>query len=120
MLEGREVLDDGDPPPAAREHEPKRGVVLPVRIEERRDLLLERLPIPFEEDAFARALEPVQMVLERERLPAVELQHLEPAVATQESLVHDRDPRVADGTDLTVYRAEEGARVGGLGHRRLA
>ena len=56
-----------------------------------------------------RAVEPVQVVGQRERAPVVEPQHLERAVATQEAVVGDRDGRLGDRADAAVDGAEQGS-----------
>ena len=98
-------LDDREPASSAREHQPQLGFAVPVCVEHRGNLVLEGGPIPLEEDPLSRVLEAVEMVGQRERLPVVELQHLERAVATDEAVVHDRDGRVAD----RHHRAVDGA-----------
>ena len=119
VLERVRRLDDREPAPAPREHEPQLAVVLAVGLEQPRDLALECRAVPLEEDALGRAVEPVEVIRKGKRPPVVELEHLERAVAPDEAVVHDRDRRLADGHDRAVERAEQRGAVGGVGHEAI-
>ena len=107
----RQRLDDRDPAAATREHDPQDPLGRAGLLEQRVDLGAQRVEVDSQAQAGAGAREPGEVVLERERAPGVQAQHLEGAVAAQQSFVRDRDPRLAGGPDGAVDAREHGVRV---------
>ena len=73
----------------------------------------DRLEVERQPQVGGRALEPAQVLLERERLPVVDADHLEHAVAAEQPLVGGRDRRLGGGHDLAVERGQRA-----VAHRR--
>ena len=70
------------------------------------ELGADRLEVHRQPQVAGRALEPRQMLLERERNAVVDAEHLERPVAADQTLVGNRDRRLADGHDLAVDRCQ--------------
>ena len=100
--------------PAAGDHEPQHSVVRGRRLgEQRPGVGLDGRGIEGEAQVVRGARHALDVLAERVRAPRVQPDDLEDAVAAQQSLVGDRDPRLGDGHDRTVETGElhDGARV---------
>ena len=80
--------------------------ISPASVEQRRRLGAELVEVDVEPDARARAAEPGEVIVDRERAAAVQADHLEAAVAAQQALVGDRDAGVGRVGDDAVERGE--------------
>ena len=99
---GRDRLGGGDPAAAAGDDQPQ----LPFdRRRPRRagpDLALQGAAVEAQLDRGGGALQPVEVVDQRERLAPVEADHLEGAVAAVEAVVLEADRRLGRRRDLAV------------------
>ena len=102
-----ERLDDGQPPPSAGDDEPQQRVHVAGALDQCAGLPLQRSEVGLQADPRARALQPREVVAQRERAPAVDSRDLERAVAAQEALVAHGDQRLLDGRDRAVQGGEE-------------
>ena len=91
------LLDSQQPAAAARDHDPQAAVGIAAVGEQRRDLGPERLLVEAEMDRVGGAAQAGDVVVEAVRVVAVELDHLEGAVAAQQPVVEDRDRRLLGG-----------------------
>ena len=76
----------------------------------------DRLDVGGEAQVGRRAPQALEVLVERERPPAVEAHHLEDAVAAQQPLVGGGDARLLGGPERAVQAREQGGRRGGVGH----
>ncbi len=88
--------------------DPQAAVGIAAVGEQRRDLGPERLLVEAEMDRGGGAAEAGEVVVEPERVAAVELDHLEGAVAAQQPVVEDRDRRLLGRQDLAVDAGQDG------------
>ena len=110
---GGQRLGEEQPPLAGRQHDPEQTAegVAAARLEQLGDLPLQLVPrnLAREPQVAVRALEPIEVVGERERPACVDADHLEHAVAADETLVGRRNHRLRGRPDAPV----EAGQIGG-------
>ena len=99
----RQRLEQQDPPAAAGDQQPDLRVAgVTGRAEQRREVGAQRVEVDRQAQVRRRAAHALEVVVQRERRAAVQAHDLEDAVAAQQPLVGDRDPRVGGVADHAV------------------
>ena len=103
-----ERLGQKQPAPAARQHDPQRfvGGAHAGRREQAVGVGAHGLQIERQAEVAGRALEPREVLLQRERGTVVDADHLEHPIAADQAVVGGGDRRLGGGHDRAVERRE--------------